>query len=143
MAEAVRYSDSLTIRCQPGITELVERAARKRGTKPSEWHRQAVLKALHLDGFDPAAIPARDAGALYDSVEGRQRYAMVEGGQIVFMSYHDAKPDQEGRVWLPVVHEDSEPFDIDRHWRLNPVTRIEADRVVVTYPVIPKTLEAL
>ena len=54
MAEAVRYSDSVTIRCQPEVTELVERAALARGTRPSEYVRQALRTALQLDGFDPA-----------------------------------------------------------------------------------------
>jgi hypothetical protein len=137
---ADRFSELIQARCQPGFAALVERAAQARGMTHSEYVRQAARTALQLDGFDLAAMAARDAGALYDSVEGRQRYAMVDGSQIVFMSYHDAKPD-DGRNWLPVVHEDSEPFDIDRHWRLNPIDRIEADRVVRTYPVVVKSGE--
>jgi hypothetical protein len=58
MSHPVRYSDSLTIRCQPEVTALVEQAARKRGMKPSEWHRQTVLTGLRLDGFDPASAQA-------------------------------------------------------------------------------------
>lgn len=140
MAETSRFSELIQARCQPGFASLVEQAAQARGMSHSEWLRQAARTALQLDGFDPAAIAPRDAGALYDSLEGQQRYAMVEGERIVFMSYHEAKPD-DGRDWRPVAHEDSESFDIDRHWRLTPVDRIEADRVVVTYPVVLKSLE--
>ena len=53
MTEAVRYSDSVTIRCQPEITALVDRAARAKGSKPAEYLRQAVLAGLRADGFDP------------------------------------------------------------------------------------------
>ena len=80
MAERVRYSESITIRCQPEITTLVDHSFK--GSKPAEYVRQALLAGLRADGFDPASIPARDAGALYDSVEGKQRWAMVIDGQI-------------------------------------------------------------
>jgi predicted transcriptional regulator len=105
MTEPVRFSDSITIRVQPEITALVDRAARAKGSKPSEWARQALLEGLRAAGLDPAAIPASDAGSLYDSQEGKQRYAWVDGDEIRAVSYHDAKP--EG--WLPVKHFDSEP----------------------------------
>lgn len=55
MREAVRFSDSITIRVQPEIPALVDRAARAKGSKPSEWTRQALLAALRAAGFDPAA----------------------------------------------------------------------------------------
>jgi hypothetical protein len=54
MPEPVRYSDSVTIRFSPAVLAMVDSAAQARGCKPSEWHRQAVLTALRLDGFDPA-----------------------------------------------------------------------------------------
>lgn len=63
MAEAVRYSDSVTVRCQPEVTALVERAAQRRGQKPSETIRQYVLTGLRLDGFDPAADGSTAAGS--------------------------------------------------------------------------------
>jgi hypothetical protein len=139
MNEPVRFSDSITIRCQPEIAALVDRAARAKGSKPSEWARQALLAGLRGDGFDPATTPARDAGTLYDSLNGQQRFAWVEAGDIKAMSYSDEKPAND---WLPVVHVDSEPFDAAQHWRLAPITTIEADRVVMTFPVIQKSLEA-
>ena len=67
MADRVSYSDSLAIRCQPEITEAVNRAAHARGTKPSEYVRQAVLTGLRLDGFDPASLVDRDGAGLYES----------------------------------------------------------------------------
>jgi hypothetical protein len=82
---------------------------------------------------------SRSAGALYDRVDGRQRFARIEGDQIKGMGYHDGRPD-EG-VWVPVIHEDSEPFNIATHWRLAPHFRIEADRVVCVYPVVLKSWE--
>lgn len=70
MTEPVRFSDSITIRVQPEITALVDRAARAKGSKPSEWTRQPLLAALRASGLDPATTPARGAGALYDSQRG-------------------------------------------------------------------------
>jgi len=73
MSEPVRFSDSITIRCQPEIAALVDRAARAKGSKPSEWARQALLAALRESGLDPATSPARDARTLHDSLNGPQR----------------------------------------------------------------------
>lgn len=56
MAETVRYSEALTIRCQPEIAQLVQQAALRKGSKPAEYLRQALLTALRLDGMDPAAV---------------------------------------------------------------------------------------
>jgi hypothetical protein len=64
MTEPIRFSDSITIRCQPEITALVDRAARAKGSKPSEWTRQALLGALRAAGFDPACNASQ---ATYDS----------------------------------------------------------------------------
>jgi hypothetical protein len=85
---------------------------------------------------------SRSAGALYDrDTEGRQRFARIKDGEIVGLYYHTEKPEQEGYVWLPVVHEDSEPFDIATQWRLAPHYALADDRVICTYPVVPKSLE--
>lgn len=141
MLEDVRFSSRLTIRTEPETLASIDRAAAGRGTKPSEYIRQALRTALALDGFDPgqpAPSPA-DAGALYDVVEGKQRFARIDGGNIAAMSYHDERPANGD--WRPVQHEDSEPFDLVTKWRLTPITCIEADRVVVTYPVVDKSLE--
>jgi uncharacterized protein (DUF1778 family) len=79
MTEPVRFSDTVTIRVQPEITALVDRAARAKGSKPSEWTRQALLAALRADGLDPAQISARDAGTLCDSLEGPHGDARSSG----------------------------------------------------------------
>ena len=71
MTEPVRFSDNITIRVQPEITALVDRAARAKGSKPSEWTRQALLEALRASGFDPASSPAGEA-------DGSQRPANGE-----------------------------------------------------------------
>jgi len=70
MTASVRFSDSITIRVQPEITALVDRAARAKGSKPSEWTRQALLEGLRAAGLDPATYPASDSEALYDSRRG-------------------------------------------------------------------------
>lgn len=84
---------------------------------------------------------SRSAGTLCDrNAEDRQRFARIDGDQIKGIGYHDAKPD-DGNVWVPVIHEDSEPFNLATHWRLAPVYTIEADRVVCTYPIVAKGWE--
>jgi hypothetical protein len=60
MPEPVRFSDNITIRVQPEIAALVDRAARTKGSKPSEWTRQALMAGLRADGIDPASHLARE-----------------------------------------------------------------------------------
>jgi hypothetical protein len=144
MTEAVRFSESISVRLPAGSTAFVQALAREGNTKQAEIGRQLFLEALKARGFDPAAIPARDAGTLYDSLEGLQRYAKVEGDQIKFVSYHDEHP---GEGWLPVEHRDSEPFDPEIHWRLAPTFTIvdqyaTPNRVIAEYRVVPKNGEA-
>lgn len=69
MADPVRYSDTVTVRCRPEVTALVERAALARGQKPSEYVRQALQTCLRLDGFDPTQIAAQSDNA---AVEGSE-----------------------------------------------------------------------
>jgi hypothetical protein len=129
---------------QPGFRSLIDTAAARAGAKPTEWTRQALAEALRASGVDPTPKASPTAGALYDSViergQPQQRYAWVEVGEIRAIGYHGENP---GHGWVPVVHVDSEPFDLATHWRLAPVYAIEADRVVCTYPVVIKSLEAL
>jgi hypothetical protein len=87
--------------------------------------------------------PSRDAGSLYNVLsDGRSMFALVDDGQITDLTYHHSKPD-DGRTWLPVVFEDSEAFDTSKHWRLPPVSRIDGDRVVRLFQVVPKSWEYL
>lgn len=132
-----RFTSGVTFREEPHVLAAIEQDAQARGLNASTWLREAARESLRARGIDPAQIGARDAGALYDSLEGKKRYACIEAGAIKSMGYYETAPDG----WLPVVHEDSEPFDIVRHWRLAPVPRIEPDRVVMVYPVIVKSLE--
>jgi hypothetical protein len=141
MAEA--FSELIQARCQPGFAALVERAAEARGLSHSEYVRQAARTALALDGFDPATIAPRDAGSLWNLIEGQRHWALVIDGAVKAMHRAaDAPADEQGGTWLPIEYEDSEPFDDAAHWRMAPVTSIEAGRVVRTYPVIPKSLGA-
>lgn len=145
MTEAVRYSGSITWRDEPAIHAAVDRAAKARRTKPSEWLRQAIRTALQLDGIEPEPIAPRDAGALYDVVEGQRAWAWIEADAIKAVHRFPAdpatNPDQGGHTWLPVVYVDAEPFDASTHWRLPPVYSIEADKVVCTFPVVAKSGE--
>ena len=142
---AIRYSDVVATRMAPELREAIQDAAAMRGQKPAEWVRRALWTALALDGFNPATVLPRDAGSLYDVLDGRQRWARIEGDQIKGMAYHDAKP-RAGQVYVPVLHVDSEPFDAARHWRLPPHYTLVSEygtpvRVVCTYPVVVKSLE--
>lgn len=143
------HTGLIQARCLPGFAAVVARAAKARGMSHSEYVRQAARTALQLDGFDPEAMPTRDAGGLYNIVDGRRCYALVAGDRIDHMSYYASEPalsefaPGRGDRVLPVEHIDSEPFDISTHWRLPPIDRVEANRVVREFPVIPKSLEAL
>ena len=55
MTDTIRFSNSLTIRCQPELSAMVDRAARRRGSKPSEYIRQALQAAVRADGIDPVS----------------------------------------------------------------------------------------
>ncbi|SEB94561.1 hypothetical protein [Bradyrhizobium erythrophlei] len=133
MTEPVRYSEALTIRCQPEIAQLLQQASLRKGSKPAEYLRQALLTALRLDGFEPT-------GSL-------TQYALVSAGELVLSRDGNPivtlrpMPEDRGQ-WLPVENEDTEPFDPAQHWRLNPLPlRVDGERVVRTYPVVLKSQE--
>lgn len=143
------YSDVLAVRISPAINALIDQAAAMHGQKASERVRQYIRTGLQLDGFDPATIPARDAGTLYDVVDGKSRWARIKDGEIHGLYYHAEKPDfAPGYVAVPVTHEDSEPFDPAQHWRQTPHDVLVVDyddtptRVIRTFPVVPKTEHA-
>lgn len=46
----VRFPDRLALRAPRGLQQAVEVAADRHHTNPSEWLRQAVLRALRDDG---------------------------------------------------------------------------------------------
>lgn len=131
----VRYSEALTVQVQPGFRSLIDTAALRVGSKPTEWARQALTEALRAAGFDPAASLAQ------------QQYALVAAGEIVrsprgveILSY-DPVPDDRG-AWLPIENQDTEPFDPAQHWRLKPgALRVEGARVIRPYQVVAKSQE--
>jgi hypothetical protein len=55
------YSTAIRVRCQPELVELVGLGANKRGSKPSEYVRQAILAVLRLDGLELGQIGASEA----------------------------------------------------------------------------------
>ena len=141
-----RHSDTLSVRIDPFISYLISEVADEQGINSSAWVRKAVRAALVADGVKLNEMKPRDAGTLYDVMDGKQRWARIEGDQIKGMTYHDGKPDD--RIWVPVLHVDSEPFDVARHWRLPPHYAlvfsdygVKPDRVICTYPVVVKSWE--
>ncbi len=59
MAEQVRYTGTVTVRCSPELVAAVEYAAQARSMKPAQWVRQALGTALALDGIN--AVPRDEA----------------------------------------------------------------------------------
>lgn len=125
-------SAPVKVRMKPELRRAISNAADRLHMTISAWLRLSALTTLTSE--------SRSAGELYDRIDGLQRWARIDGDQIKGIGYHDAKPD-DGNVYLPVVHVDSEPFDIAQHWRLAPVYTLEADRVVCTYPIVAKSWE--
>lgn len=140
MDDPTRFEQLVQFRVPANMSAAIEQAAKQKCQSKSDYARQAIISKLEADGI---ALAARDAGSLYDRLsDGSRRWALIVGDDIAGMSYHAEQP-QDGRRWFPVSHVDSEPFDLVKHWRMTPVSRIDGDRVVVEYPVIAKSLEAL
>lgn len=138
MDDPTRFEQLVQFRAPINLSAAIEQAAKNKCQSKSDYVRQSVIRQLDADGI---ALTARDAGSLYDRLsDGSRRWALIVGDDIAGMSYH-ADPPKDGRKWLPVSHVDSEPFDLLKHWRMTPVSRIDGDRVVVEYPVVVKSLE--
>lgn len=150
MDEATKFQTLVQFRVPEVLSGMIESAADKHLQSKSEYIRQSVLTALRADGFDPAAIPPRDAGSLYNVINGQRCYALVFGDRILAVTARlDNRPEitdinhhpagyvpSEGDRWLQIEFEDSEPWIPGVNYRfVPPVTRIEAERVVRTYPV--------
>jgi hypothetical protein len=58
--KAVKYDSALCLRASPLVIALIKEAAHRRGTKPSEWIRNACHLALNVEGFDVTKIQERD-----------------------------------------------------------------------------------
>lgn len=154
--ESVRFSDQIKLSVLPGLRQLIQRAAMSAGMKSTDFHRKAIDDALRAAGIDPAElVRSRSAGQLYDVIEGRRMFALVSGGRVIAQTSRlDAAPDlsdvnhhpagyvpADGDAWLPIAFEDSEPFDAAVHHRGSWQLRIEPDRVVREYSVIPRECE--
>lgn len=152
--ESLRFSETITVSVLPGLRRLIQRAALAAGMKSTDFHRKAIDDALRAAGIDPVAELVRDrtAGELYDVIDGKRAYVLVSGGRILTQTARcEAAPDlsdvnhhpagyvpADGDAWLPIAFEDSEPFDSAVHHRKGWQFRIERDRVVHEYNVIPR-----
>ena len=86
--------------------------------------------------------------------EREDEYALVAGSRILTVALGNRRfpmPDYfpAGYVatgderWLP-VEEEAPGYDPKQHWKaVPPILRIEADRVVRVFGIIPKSLEAI
>ncbi|MCC8961720.1 hypothetical protein H8A95_05140 [Bradyrhizobium sp. Pear76] len=113
-----------------GREDLLKALADRRGVNLSTLMRSLADAALASEGF-----------AVADT-----QYALVADGAVVIhnevpiLSYRPF-PDDRGE-WFPVENEDTEPFNAAQHWRLKPLPlRVDGERVIRTYPVVPKSME--
>ncbi|MBV9556356.1 MAG: hypothetical protein JO254_04710 [Pseudolabrys sp.] len=144
MAGNITHNVVVAVRVSPEVDALISKAAEARGMKGAEWMRQAIASVLSVEGFDPRPAASPAAGALYDVLDGRKRYARIENGEITAVHYFAERPDNG--TWVPVYHEDAEPFDLATKWRLKPeftVVDVDGtpDHVVCRFPIVEKSLE--
>jgi hypothetical protein len=111
------------------------------------------IKHAGIVRYDPDDLDAWLESGKRLSTSTTQQYALVEDGALAFYSDRARNASypvivngnhldlDDTRNWLPVVNEDSEPFDLKIHWRLPPTYRVEAHRVVRVYPVVIKGWE--
>jgi len=147
MNDPSKFEQLVQFRAPANLSAAIDQAAKKKCQSKSDYVRQSIITQLEADGV-AVAQACRDAGALYDRLsDGQTRWALVADGAVLDLSYHATDPNKAeeqialGRTWLPVTHEDSEPFDAATRYRLKPEARIDGDRVVVTYPVVEKHWE--
>ena len=48
-----RFTDHLQVRCPPALTTMLETAAARETSTPSDYVRRAVASRLRADGFEP------------------------------------------------------------------------------------------
>jgi hypothetical protein len=78
MDDASRFQRLVQFRATEHLSDAIDAAANKHLQSKSEYIRQSVIENLkadgidlaRADGFDPALIPTRNAGTLYDSLDG-------------------------------------------------------------------------
>jgi hypothetical protein len=114
------------------------------------------IKRNGLVRYDPDDLDAwLEAGKKRSTSDnGDAQYALVSGDRVVTTKF-GAKPDladanfhpagytpADGDRWIPIVDEDSQPFDKKLHWRLVPPShRVEPDRMVRLFRVVEKSWE--
>ncbi|RXH15143.1 hypothetical protein [Bradyrhizobium guangzhouense] len=105
--------------------DLLKALADRRGVGLSTLLRSLADSALASEGF-----PIAD-----------QQYCLVRDGELISTSFKPTK-EPDGGEWLPIENEDNAPFDPALHYRLKPLPlRLDGDRVVRVYPVVPKSME--
>lgn len=105
--------------------DLLKAVADRRGMRLSTLLRSLADSALASEGFPV----------------GEQQYCLVRDGELITTSFKPAK-EPDGGEWLPIENEDNQPFDPALHWRLKPLPlRLDGERVVRVYPVVPKSME--
>jgi len=120
------FEQLIQFRAPANLSKAIDRAASQRSQSKSDYIRQALVDRLQTDGASPVA---------------EQQYCLVRGGELIATSFKPSQDDQGGE-WLPIENEDNSPFDQALHWRLKPLPlRLDGDRVVRVYPVVPKSME--
>ncbi|MCG2665883.1 hypothetical protein ACFPFP_02930 [Bradyrhizobium sp. GCM10023182] len=113
------------IGCRYDRADLLKALADRKGMRPADLFRSLCDAALAAEGF-----PIAD-----------RQYCLVRDGELISTSFKPTK-DRDGGEWLPIENEDNAPFDPALHWRLKPLPlRLDGDRVVRVYPVVPKSME--
>lgn len=110
--------------------DLLRAAAERKGLSLTMLMRSLADSAVASEGFPVA----------------EQQYCLVKDGELISTSFKPSRADIErlggDAAWLPVENEDNAPFDPALHYRLKPLPlRLDGDRVVRVYPVVPKSME--
>ena len=104
MNDPTNFEQPIQFRAPANLSKAIDRAASQRCQSKSDYIRQALITRLQMDGSPPVA---------------EQEYCLVRDGDLISTSFKPARDDRGGE-WLPIVNEDSAPFDQALHGRLNP-----------------------
>ncbi|WP_018459721.1 ribbon-helix-helix protein, CopG family [Bradyrhizobium sp. WSM4349] len=132
MDDPVNFEQLVQFRAPVNLSEAIDTAAKQRCQSRSDFIRQTIIERLQREGIPLGADT---------------QYALVSDGQLVRAAGNSPiltfKPDADKRgEWVQIENVDSHPFDPAQHWRLKPLKlRLDGDRVVRTYPVVPKSME--
>ncbi|MET4181734.1 hypothetical protein ABIB94_003835 [Bradyrhizobium sp. JR7.2] len=126
MDDPAAFGQLIQFRAPANLSKAIDTAASQRCQSKSDYIRQALIDRLQADGASAMA---------------EQQYCLVRDGELISTSFKPAK-EPDGGEWLPIENEDNQPFDPALHWRLKPLPlRLDGDRVVRVYPVVPKSME--